>query len=57
MSSIICILPETHKEKEVEILKPEDAKHYFDMQNRGYNFKEKLRIHRARPEECESCSA
>lgn len=33
------------------------AKKMFEMQSEDYVFSEKLVIHRARPEECQSCSA
>jgi hypothetical protein len=34
-----------------------DPKHSFKMQERGYMFEAKLRVHRAPPAECESCSS
>lgn len=32
-----------------------EAVYYFNLQNKGITFKDKVRIHRAPPESCESC--
>ena len=44
---------------EVFIKDEEMAKELFSLQDerKDYTFKEKIRIHKARPVECESCSA
>lgn len=44
---------------EIFIKDEEMAKKLFSLQDVGqeYTFSEKLRVHRARPEECLSCSA
>lgn len=44
---------------EIPITSEEVAKKLFEMQDeeQGYFFTEKLVIHRARPESCESCSS
>jgi hypothetical protein len=57
MSSIICTLPDGEKEKEVEIMSKKDARHYFDMQARGYSFRKrevKPRVHIS-DSTCTSC--
>lgn len=43
----------------VEVFIPNEAvaKKLFEMQSEEYTFNEKITIHKARPEECESCSA
>lgn len=42
---------------EIFIASEDAAKKLFEMQSNDYVFSEKIVIHRARPEECESCSA
>jgi hypothetical protein len=34
-----------------------DPQKLFDLQSESYTFSDKLRIHRAPPEECSSCSS
>jgi len=45
------------REAEKLINNEKDAEYFHSLQNQGYRFKAKVRIHKARPEECESCSA
>ena len=54
MSQVVCVLP-NGSEKIVDIMSEKDAKHYFEMQDRGYTFRKKVVIHRAVEGTCESC--
>lgn len=51
------IMVDGEKEIVVDIASKAEAKYYYDLQAKGITFKPKLRVHRAPPSECESCSA
>lgn len=54
MGTVQCTLP--NKEvKTIEIVSEKDAKHYHDMQARGYKFEPKLTVHKVPQPPCESC--
>lgn len=54
MGTVQCALP--NKEvKTIEIVSEKDAKHYYDMQARGYVFTPKLTVHKVPQPPCESC--
>ena len=54
MSQVICVLP-NKDEKTIDIMSENDAKYYFEMQDRGYTFKKKVTIHQAVESSCQSC--
>ena len=54
LSTIQCTLPNGIT-KDVELIFDHDPAHYHDMQDRGYTFDPKIRVHRAPPTGCASC--
>ncbi len=56
MDSVIMVSPEG-KEVEAQIANEKESAYYYDLQDKGFTFKARLRVHRAPPGECESCSA
>ena len=57
MSTLIRIEPKTGRETEVYIKDEAEAVYQHSLQESGYLFRLPVKIHRARPGECESCSA
>jgi hypothetical protein len=54
MGTVQCTLP-GGEIKTIEIVNEKDAKHYHDMQARGYKFEPKLTVYKAPKSICESC--
>ena len=53
--SVVMITPDG-KEVPVTIDDKKDCDYYYDrLQNKGFTFREKIKVHRAPPASCDSC--